>query len=40
LGWEPKTSFQVGLQKTIQWYIDSKTTEQASADLTRKLVGR
>ena len=40
LGWEPKTSFQVGLQKTIQWYINSKTTEQASDDLTRKLVGR
>jgi nucleoside-diphosphate-sugar epimerase len=40
LDWKPKTSFQVGLQKTIQWYIDSKTTEQASADLKRKLVGR
>jgi nucleoside-diphosphate-sugar epimerase len=40
LGWEPKTSFKVGLQKTIQWYIDSKTTEQANSDLTRKLIGR
>lgn len=40
LGWEPKTSFQAGLHKTIKWYIESKTTEQASADLTRKLVGR
>jgi nucleoside-diphosphate-sugar epimerase len=40
LDWEPKTSFQVGLQKTIQWYIESKTTEQASVDLSRKLVGR
>ena len=40
LGWEPKTSFQAGLHKTIKWYIESKTTEQASADLTRKVVGR
>lgn len=40
LGWEPKTSFKAGLQKTIKWYIESKTTEQARADLTRKLIGR
>ena len=40
LNWEPKTAFAGGLQKTIQWYIKSKTTEQASTDLTRKLVGR
>jgi nucleoside-diphosphate-sugar epimerase len=40
LGWSPKTKFADGLQKTIDWYVNSKTTEQASADLTHKLVGR
>jgi len=40
LNWEPKTAFAGGLQKTIQWYIKSKTTEQASTDLSRKLIGR
>ena len=40
LGWSPQTKFADGLQKTIDWYVNSKTTEQASADLTRKLVGR
>jgi len=28
------------LQKTIDWYVASKTTKQATADLARKLVGR
>ena len=40
LDWEPKTTFAEGLQQTIQWYIASKTTEQAKSDLTKKLVGR
>ena len=40
LGWAPKTTFVEGLQKTIDWYVHSKTTEQASVDLSRKLVGR
>jgi nucleoside-diphosphate-sugar epimerase len=40
LEWSPKTKFSDGLQKTIDWYISTKSTEQASADLTRKLVGR
>ena len=35
-----QTKFADGLQKTIDWYVSSKTTEQASVDLTRKLVGR
>ena len=40
LGWSPQTKFTEGLQKTIDWYISSKSTEQASSDLKRKLVGR
>jgi nucleoside-diphosphate-sugar epimerase len=40
LGWSPQTKFADGLKKTIDWYVNSKTTEQASADLIRKLVGR
>ena len=40
LEWSPQTKFADGLQKTIDWYVSSKTTEQASADLTRKLIGR
>ena len=24
LNWEPKTSFEVGLKKTINWYIKNK----------------
>jgi nucleoside-diphosphate-sugar epimerase len=40
LGWSPQTIFTEGLQKTIDWYVHSKTTEQASSDLSRKLVGR
>ena len=40
IGWTPQTNFADGLQKTIDWYVSSKTTEQANLDLTRKLVGR
>ena len=39
-GWSPKTKFSDGLQKTINWYVESKSMEQASADLIQKLVGR
>jgi dTDP-glucose 4,6-dehydratase len=24
LGWEPETSFEVGIEKTIKWYLDNK----------------
>jgi dTDP-glucose 4,6-dehydratase len=24
LGWEPTTSFDIGIKKTIQWYLDNK----------------
>lgn len=40
LDWEPKTSFSDGLQKTIDWYVRSKSMEQANSDLKRKLIGR
>ena len=40
LDWSPKTSFADGLQQTIDWYVHSKSTEQARTDLNRKLVGR
>ena len=40
LDWSPETKFTDGLQKTIDWYISTKSTEQASSDLSRKLIGR
>lgn len=40
LGWSPRTKFSDGLQKTIDWYIDSKSTEQAKIDLAKKVMGR
>ena len=40
LDWSPQTKFSDGLQKTIDWYVSTKSTEQASSDLSRKLVGR
>ena len=40
LEWSPQTKFSDGLQKTIDWYVNTKSTEQASSDLSRKLVGR
>jgi nucleoside-diphosphate-sugar epimerase len=40
IDWSPETKFSDGLQKTIEWYIGSKTKEQASTDLTQKLIGR
>ena len=40
LEWSPQTKFSDGLQKTIDWYISTKSTKQASSDLDRKLVGR
>jgi nucleoside-diphosphate-sugar epimerase len=40
LDWTPNTKFSDGLQKTIDWYIDSKSTEQAMIDLAKKIVGR
>ena len=40
LEWSPQTKFSDGLQKTIDWYTQTKTKNQADSDLTRKLVGR
>ena len=40
LGWSPGTKFTNGLQKTIDWYVDAKSTEQAKIDLAKKVVCR
>ena len=40
IDWSPGTKFSDGLQKTIDWYTQTKTKEQADSDLSRKLVGR
>lgn len=40
LGWSPSTKFTNGLQKTIDWYVDAKSTEQAKIDLAKKVMGR
>jgi nucleoside-diphosphate-sugar epimerase len=40
LDWTPNTKFSDGLQKTIDWYIETKSTEQAMIDLAKKIVGR
>jgi len=40
LEWSPQTKFSDGLQKTIDWYTSTKSAEQATSDLSRKLVGR
>jgi nucleoside-diphosphate-sugar epimerase len=40
LGWSPDTKFTNGLQKTIDWYVDTKSNEQAKIDLAKKVMGR
>ena len=40
LGWSPQTRFSDGLKKTIDWYVATKSKDQANADLKTKLVGR
>ena len=25
LGWTPKETFETGIQKTVQWYLDNQT---------------
>lgn len=32
LGWKPQETFETGLQKTVQWYLDNKTWWQAILD--------
>ena len=40
LAWEPSTSFQDGLRKTIRWYYDTHDREQVAAELHRLLTER
>ena len=40
LGWSPSIKFTDGLLKTIDWYVNSKSTEQAKFDLAKKVGGR
>ncbi|HGG7894575.1 TPA: dTDP-glucose 4,6-dehydratase, partial [Neisseria meningitidis] len=28
LGWQPLETFESGLRKTVQWYLDNKTRRQ------------
>lgn len=40
LGWEPKYSFEEGLRKTIEWYVDTHDVEELRKNLERKLTER
>lgn len=40
LGWEPKVSFEQGLQETIDWYTSTHGVEQVRKDLEKKMVER
>jgi nucleoside-diphosphate-sugar epimerase len=40
MGWEPKTMFQDGLRKTIDWYVASKKQEEVAAKLEGMLTER
>ncbi len=40
LGWEPKVSFDAGLDRTIRWYYDTKNREAIGRDLERLLTER
>jgi dTDP-glucose 4,6-dehydratase len=37
LGWKPEETFETGLRKTVQWYLDNKDWWQAVLDGTYKL---
>jgi nucleoside-diphosphate-sugar epimerase len=40
LGWEPKTSFRDGLQKTMDWYFATKKREEVRGVLDKMLTAR
>ena len=37
LGWEPRETFQSGLRRTVQWYLDNAAWVQAIEDKTYQL---
>jgi nucleoside-diphosphate-sugar epimerase len=40
LGWRPETSFAAGIERTIQWYLKTKTREEALTTLQEGLMAR
>tara|TARA_B100001250_G_C19303115_1_gene572806 strand:- start:159 stop:611 length:453 start_codon:yes stop_codon:yes gene_type:complete len=36
LGWEPKESFETGIQKTVSWFLENKNWWQKIQELTYK----
>jgi nucleoside-diphosphate-sugar epimerase len=40
LGWEPKTPFREGLQKTMDWYFATKKREEVRGVLDKMLTAR
>ena len=40
LGWEPKTKFRDGLKKTMDWYFESKKTDEVRGVLEKMLTAR
>jgi len=40
LGWEPKTAFRDGLEKTMHWYFSTKQQEEVSHVLENMLTAR
>jgi len=40
LGWEPKTKFRDCLKKTMDWYFESKKTDEVRGVLEKMLTTR
>lgn len=40
LGWQPKYTFRQGLEKTIEWYLQTHTVEELRENFERKLTER
>jgi len=40
LGWEPKVKFVDGLRRTIDWYVSSRSEDDAAMALDRLLIER
>lgn len=40
LRWEPKTSYQDGFKRTIEWYLKHKSRDQVKANLEQLLMER
>ncbi len=40
LGWQPEVKFQEGLQRTIDWYVSSRSQSEAASALERRLIER